>query len=115
MFACLKMLNLCAQAYAEAQSFQLGDRIYHADDHVVGQYYIALAEHFNLSEAVVPVTTTFEEILSNPSSVDLNHSVPGKLYISLNQLLHPLQVKNVSFVEMFSQRILLSLLQGRKP
>jgi hypothetical protein len=82
------MLDLCAQAYAEAQSFQLGDRIYHADDHVVGQYYIALAEHFNLSEAVVPVTTTFEEILSNPSSVDLNHSVPGKLYISLNQLLH---------------------------
>jgi hypothetical protein len=65
------------QTRAEAQSFQLGERVYHADDHVVGQYYIALAEHFNITEATGPMTTTFDEIIANPSNVDLNHSIPG--------------------------------------
>jgi hypothetical protein len=69
--------SVLLQAYAKEQMFMLGEREYHADDHVVGQYYIALAEEYNLPEALVPVTQTFDKIIMSPSSVSLNFSIDG--------------------------------------
>jgi hypothetical protein len=65
------------QDRASEQEFMLGERVYHADDHVVGQYYIALADKFSLPEALKPVQETFDFIIENASNVSLNHSVEG--------------------------------------
>ena len=60
------------QEFAEQQSYQLGDRLYHADDHAVAQYYIALRENLGLEEATGPTQTAFDAILADAPTADLN-------------------------------------------
>eukprot|EP00892_Ulva_mutabilis_P009728 jgi/Ulvmu1/7127/UM034_0033.1 len=61
--------------FAEAQDFELGERLYHADDQAVAQYYLALSSHFDLPEAAEPAEERFQTVVTNPSDVDLDHSV----------------------------------------
>ena len=63
--------------FAEAQDFQLEARLYHADDHVVGQYYSVLAEQFNDRSMVQPTLDAFDKILANPSDVSLEFGPKG--------------------------------------
>lgn len=65
------------QDFAEAQDFELGERVYHADDQAVAQYYLALSTKFNLPAARKPTMERFDTVIANPSDVDLDHSVKG--------------------------------------
>jgi rhamnogalacturonyl hydrolase YesR len=55
----------------EANQWALGKRIYHADDHCVGQMYLALYDKYRDPAMIAPLRQRFDYILSNPSSVTL--------------------------------------------
>lgn len=67
-------------AWARANNFELGPRLYHADDHTVGQVYLGLRK-MGLAgdEALAPTKRQFDAILAKPSSVGLpmTESGPG--------------------------------------
>ena len=45
----------------------------------MGQYYIALSEHFDMPEYRSATTATFDVIVANPSTVNLNYDEEGAL------------------------------------
>lgn len=57
--------------FAENEGYKLEDRIYHADDHVVGQYYFALYEKYKDPKMIAHTQEVFDKILANPSTVSL--------------------------------------------
>lgn len=63
--------------YGAAQDYQLGDRDYHADDHVVGQYYLRLYDHYNNPEMYKPTRAVLDRIIANPSTVSLEFEPDG--------------------------------------
>ena len=62
---------------ALSQEFKLGDRLYHADDHVVGQYYLLLYDYFSDPTLFDPIQKQFNLILAAPSDVSLDFDSPG--------------------------------------
>jgi len=58
--------------FAEGQDYQPEARLYHADDHVVGQYYFALYEKYKDPKMIAPIQEVFDKILANPSTVSLD-------------------------------------------
>ncbi|MEJ2297571.1 MAG: glycoside hydrolase family 88 protein [Woeseiaceae bacterium] len=56
----------------ERNEWQLHRRPYHADDHVVGHFYLALYEDFNAPEMLEPVRQRFDWILDNPKTGTLD-------------------------------------------
>lgn len=65
--------------FAEAQNYELDKRIYHADDHVVGQYYMALYDEYKDPAMIAHTQETFDKILANPSTVSLDFGPEGTL------------------------------------
>jgi rhamnogalacturonyl hydrolase YesR len=55
----------------ESNRWQLGPRVYHADDHVVGQTYVELWEHTKDPRLLAPMKERFEYILTHPSTNEL--------------------------------------------
>jgi unsaturated rhamnogalacturonyl hydrolase len=53
-------------AHGRSTGWQLGDRRYHADDHVIGQSYLWAATHGAGPEAIAPLRRRFDEILAAP-------------------------------------------------
>jgi Predicted unsaturated glucuronyl hydrolase involved in regulation of bacterial surface properties, and related proteins len=53
-------------AHGRSTDWQLGDRRYHADDHVIGQSYLWAAAHGAGPEAIAPLRKRFDEILAAP-------------------------------------------------
>ncbi len=53
-------------AHGRSTNWQLGDRRYHADDHVIGQSYLWAAEHGAGPQAIAPLRKRFDEILAAP-------------------------------------------------
>ena len=51
--------------------WQLGERTYHADDHVIGQSYLWAAAHGAGPEAIAPLRERFDAILAAPPRVGL--------------------------------------------
>ena len=49
----------------------MGRRLYHADDHAVGQAYLWAARNGAGQEAIAPMRKAFDLILANPSQADL--------------------------------------------
>jgi len=58
--------------FAAEQGYKLEDRLYHADDHVVGQYYMALYDRYKDPIMIKHTQDTFDEIIANPSDVSLD-------------------------------------------
>ena len=58
----------------EASKWKLGDRIYHADDHCVGQMYLDLYEKYNDLEMLANVEMQFDWIIKNPHFQTLDYS-----------------------------------------
>src|SRR6185295_4106277 len=58
-------------AHGRSTKWQLGDRRYHADDHVIGQSYLWAAAHGAGLDAIVPLRLRFDEILAAPPRVGL--------------------------------------------
>ena len=53
-------------AHGRSTGWQLGDRRYHADDHVIGQSYLWAAAHGAGQDAIAPLRKRFDEILADP-------------------------------------------------
>ena len=63
--------------FAAEQGYKLEDRLYHADDHVVGQYYMALYDRYKDPIMIKHTQDTFDEIIANPSDVSLDFGPKG--------------------------------------
>jgi rhamnogalacturonyl hydrolase YesR len=60
----------------ETNQWKLGPRVYHADDHCVGQMYAELWFRFKEAKMIEPMKQRFDEILTNPpteTSFDWTH------------------------------------------
>jgi beta-glucuronidase len=53
-------------AHGRSTDWQLGERRYHADDHVIGQSYLWAAAHGAGQQAIAPLRKRFDEILAAP-------------------------------------------------
>ena len=58
-------------SHGRSTKWQLGDRRYHADDHVIGQSYLWAAAHGAGPEAIIPLRLRFDEVLATPPRVGL--------------------------------------------
>lgn len=58
----------------EANDWKLGDRIYHADDHCVGQMYLYLYKIYEKVDMLANVQMQFDWIIENPHPQSLNYS-----------------------------------------
>lgn len=60
-------------ARGRSNQWQLGKRVYHADDHVIGATYIWASEHGAGPEAIASLRAQFDKILRYPPQVTLEH------------------------------------------
>lgn len=67
-------------AMGKAHRWQLGPRVYHADDHVIGQSYLWAARNGAGTEALAPMRGAFESILAKPAIVHLSFYIPKDQY-----------------------------------
>lgn len=58
-------------AQGRSAGWQLGERKYHADDHVIGQSYLWASAHGAGPEAIAPLRRRFDEILAAPPAIGL--------------------------------------------
>jgi rhamnogalacturonyl hydrolase YesR len=58
-------------AHGRSVGWRLGERRFHADDHVVGQSYLWAHAHGGGPAAIAPLRARFDEILAQPPKVDL--------------------------------------------
>jgi len=56
---------------AEEVDYAFGPRDYHADDHVVGQYYLVLYDKYKDADMLTPMREVFDRVIANPSDVSL--------------------------------------------
>jgi rhamnogalacturonyl hydrolase YesR len=62
-------------AMGRANAWKPGPRVYHADDHVIGQSYLWSARHGAGAEALAPLRATFDQILAKPPVAHLSFVV----------------------------------------
>jgi rhamnogalacturonyl hydrolase YesR len=67
-------------AMGRANQWQPGPRLYHADDHVIGQSYLWAAIHGAGPDAIAPLRQRFDAILAQPPVVHLSFYVPPSGY-----------------------------------
>lgn len=58
-------------SHGRSQRWRLGERQYHADDHVIGQSYLWASSHGAGTEAITPTRRRLEAIMAAKSKVDL--------------------------------------------
>jgi unsaturated rhamnogalacturonyl hydrolase len=65
-------------ATGRAQGWKLGDRLYHADDHLIGHAWIWAARHGAGAEALAPTRAVFDRVLAAPQTSTLTFQTkPG--------------------------------------
>lgn len=62
---------------ADAVGYAFGPRDYHADDHVVGQYYMILFDRYQDPAMLAPARAVYDHIIANPSDVSLDFGPEG--------------------------------------
>ncbi|RYY35468.1 MAG: glycosyl hydrolase family 88, partial [Sphingomonadales bacterium] len=65
-------------AIGRETGWKLGDRLYHADDHLIGSAWIWASRHGAGPEALAPMRATFDKILARPMSHDLVFTAPAQ-------------------------------------
>ena len=60
-------------AIANREEWKLGDRLYHADDHLVGQFYFVLARNDVSGADLKPTLMAFDTILADPPKTQMMH------------------------------------------
>lgn len=65
-------------AKGRALGWRLGDRTYHADDHLIGAAWIWAARHGAGPEALAPTRAVFDKVLAAPQTGDLAFVRPGQ-------------------------------------
>lgn len=61
------------KGFGEGNGWKPGKRDYHADDHAVGQMYIAMYEEYRDPEMIGPIRACFDGILADQPSTPLTH------------------------------------------
>ena len=56
----------------QRNEWRLGPRLYHADDHAIGQVYVGAFDHYGDFRMVAPMVTQFDRILASKPDVTLN-------------------------------------------
>jgi unsaturated rhamnogalacturonyl hydrolase len=80
-FGAMELANLSAQprfheamlATGRANSWQLGPRPFHADDHAIGQLYLSLYARERDPAMLVPLRARFDTILAQPPPDNMEH------------------------------------------
>lgn len=70
---------LAMRGVGEENKWALGERVYHADDHCVGQMYLALYEKYHAPDMIVPLRERFDYILAHPSTVTLRSGAQNRM------------------------------------
>lgn len=65
--------------HGKEQKWELGDRRYHADDHVIAQYYLYIYETQKNPEIIKPLLHEFDAILANQPTTSLDFEPRGKI------------------------------------
>mgnify|MGYP000687008813 CR=1 FL=1 len=65
--------------HGEEQKWELGDRRYHADDHVIAQYYLHLFDKDKNSEIIRHLISEFDAILADKPTSSLDFVPRGKI------------------------------------
>ncbi|MGJ8693465.1 MAG: glycoside hydrolase family 88/105 protein [Thalassotalea sp.] len=65
--------------HGEKQQWLLGDRRYHADDHVIAQFYLHLYDLDKNPAIIKPLLTEFDAILATPPTSSLDFVPRGKI------------------------------------
>jgi rhamnogalacturonyl hydrolase YesR len=65
-------------AQGKANNWRPGDRVYHADDHVIAQSYLWAARHGAGAEVIGPIRGSFDAILAAPPVAHLSFAVSKK-------------------------------------
>ena len=65
--------------HGEAQNWRLGDRTFHADDHVIAQYYLYLYDQDNNPNMIKETLSEFETILAEQPQTSLDFVPTGKI------------------------------------
>ncbi|MBB4840510.1 rhamnogalacturonyl hydrolase YesR [Sphingomonas kyeonggiensis] len=63
-------------AKGKEEGWRLGDRLYHADDHIIGAAWIWAARHGAGVQALAPMRASFNQILAAPKTNDLLFTAP---------------------------------------
>jgi unsaturated rhamnogalacturonyl hydrolase len=66
------------KSYGEASGWQLSERLYHADDHLMAQTYLMLYERYRQSPFVEQIIDRFNHIISHPANSSLCFSERNK-------------------------------------
>jgi unsaturated rhamnogalacturonyl hydrolase len=61
----------------ERNNWRLGRRLYHADDHAIGQVYAAAFDHYRDLRMIAPMVAQFDRILANKPNVTLTSDQTG--------------------------------------
>lgn len=64
--------------HGDQYQWRLGDRLYHADDHVVAQYYLELFQNDKNNKYIKNLITDFDKILSDKPTEPLDFEPKGK-------------------------------------
>lgn len=55
---------------SQLNDYQLGPRVYHADDHAVGDVYLSIFDMYNSEHRISNTIKHFDQVISKPSKVD---------------------------------------------
>ncbi|WP_395344436.1 glycoside hydrolase family 88/105 protein [Ningiella sp. W23] len=64
--------------HGEEQQWQLGPRDFHADDHVIAQYYLHMYDKDKQQTQIAPTIAVFDKILANQPDMSLDFGPVGK-------------------------------------
>lgn len=67
-------------AMGRANGWRLGDNIYNADDHAIGQAYVWAERHGAGAATIQPMRSVFDQVLANKPRVSLAFHVPPEGY-----------------------------------
>jgi rhamnogalacturonyl hydrolase YesR len=62
----------------ERNDWRLGQRLYHADDHAIGQVYAAAFDYYGDRRMIAPMAAEFDRILANKPAVTLAYDQSGQ-------------------------------------
>ncbi len=65
-------------AMGEANQWNLGPPVYHADDHIVGQTYLELYARHRDPRMLAPMRAVFDGILAAPKNTPMEHKGPAR-------------------------------------
>jgi rhamnogalacturonyl hydrolase YesR len=60
----------------QRNEWRLGPRLYHADDHAIGQVYVAAFDHYADFRMIAPMLVQFDHVLANKPNVALTFDQP---------------------------------------